>query len=125
MKESPADPQENSGEFDAFCEKGEVKGLYFGHDHNNAFHGDIRGIDVGYTQGAGFHVYGPGLDRGVRTIALHRDGSLSTQDLRYRDLVAKSCKSRCILLSSKSCPPMCTTRYPEQLKFLPPWAVLP
>ena len=36
MKESPADPQENSGEFDAFCEKGEVKGLYFGHDHNNA-----------------------------------------------------------------------------------------
>lgn len=89
MKESPADPQENSGEFDAFCEKGEVKGLYFGHDHNNAFHGDIRGIDVGYTQGAGFHVYGPGLDRGVRTIALHRDGSLSTQDLRYRDLVGK------------------------------------
>ena len=66
-----------------------MKGLYFGHDHNNAFHGDIRGIDVGYTQGAGFHVYGPGLDRGVRTIVLHRDGSLSTQDLRYRDLVGK------------------------------------
>ena len=50
MKESPADPQENSGEFDAFCEKGDVKGLYFGHDHNNAFHGDIRGIDVGYAR---------------------------------------------------------------------------
>ena len=44
---------------------------------------------MGYTQGAGFHVYGPGLDRGVRTIALHRDGNLSTQDLRYRDLVGK------------------------------------
>ena len=27
--------------------------------------------------------------QGVRTIALHRDGSLSTQDLRYRDLVGK------------------------------------
>lgn len=102
-----------------------MKGLYFGHDHNNAFHGDIRGIDVGYTQGAGFHVYGPGLDRGVRTIALHRDGSLSTQDLRYRDLVGKKLQEPLHFAFFKSCPPMCTTQFPAQLKFLPPWAVLP
>lgn len=89
MKESPADPQVNSGEFSAFKEKGEVKGLYFGHDHNNSFHGDIDGIDVGYTQGAGFNVYGPGLDRGVRVIDLTTDGGLDTYDLRYRDLVGK------------------------------------
>lgn len=90
MKESPADPQVNSGEFEAFKEKGEVKGLYFGHDHNNSFHGDIDGIDVGYTQGAGFNVYGPGLDRGVRVIELDVDGSLDTYDLRYRDIVGKN-----------------------------------
>lgn len=90
MKESPADPQVNSGEFDALKEKGEVKGIYFGHDHNNSFHGDIDGIDVGYTQGAGFNVYGPGLDRGVRVIDLNTDGSLETFDLRYRDIVGKS-----------------------------------
>ncbi len=89
MKESPADPQVNSGEFSAFKEKGEVKGLYFGHDHNNSFHGDIDGIDVGYTQGAGFNVYGPGLDRGVRVIDLSADGGLDTYDLRYRELVGK------------------------------------
>lgn len=89
MKESPADPQVNSGEFSAFREKGEVKGLYFGHDHNNSFHGDIDGIDVGYTQGAGFNVYGPGLDRGVRVIDLFTDGKLDTYDLRYRELVGK------------------------------------
>lgn len=89
MKESPADPQENSGEFDAFCEKGDVKGLYFGHDHNNSFHGDINGIDVGYTQGAGFNVYGPGLNRGVRVIDLFSDGKLETFDLRYVDIVGK------------------------------------
>lgn len=87
MKESPADPQENSGEFSAFCEKGDVKGVYFGHDHNNSFNGEINGIDVGYTQGAGFNVYGPGLDRGVRVIDLFEDGSLETFDLRYRDIV--------------------------------------
>ncbi|MDD6603865.1 MAG: metallophosphoesterase family protein [Eubacteriales bacterium] len=90
MRESPADPQVNSGEFDAFKEKGEVKGLYFGHDHNNSFNGDIDGIDVGYTQGCGFNVYGPGKDRGVRVIDLFSDGHISTYDLRYRDIVGNS-----------------------------------
>ena len=90
MKESPADPQENSGEFAAMKEKGDVRGIYFGHDHNNSFHGDIDGIDVGYTQGAGFDVYGPGKDRGVRVIDLHTDGTLETFDLRYKNLVGSS-----------------------------------
>lgn len=89
MKESPADPQENGGEFAAMKEKGDVRGIYFGHDHNNSFHGDIDGIDVGYTQGCGFNVYGPGLDRGVRVIDLFSDGHLDTFDLRYKNIVGK------------------------------------
>jgi hypothetical protein len=92
MKESPADPQENSGEFTAFKEKGEVLGVYFGHDHNNSFHGDVDGIDLGYTQGAGFHVYGPGKDRGVRIIELNKGGTIDTYDLRFRNLVGKKVK---------------------------------
>ena len=87
MRESPADPQVNTGEFDALKEKGEVKGLFFGHDHNNSFNGFIDGINVGYTQGA--NVYGPGLDRGVRVIDLFSDGTLDTYDMRYRDIVGK------------------------------------
>ena len=87
MKESPADPMENGGQFDAMAEKGDVKGIYFGHDHINSFNGKVRGIDVGYTQGAGFHVYGPGLDRGVRMINLNNDGTFETYGLRYRNLV--------------------------------------
>ena len=90
MRESPADPQMNSGEFEAMCEKGEVKGIYFGHDHNCSYHGDINGIDVGYTQGAGFNVYGPGLDRGTRVIDLFENGDVRTFDMRYRDIVGKS-----------------------------------
>lgn len=92
MKESPADPQENSGEFAAFKEKGEVIGVYFGHDHNNSFHGEVDGIDLGYTQGAGFHVYGPGKNRGVRIIELKKDGTLDTYDLRFKDIVGKKVK---------------------------------
>lgn len=92
MKESPADPQENSGEFAAFKEKGEVLGVYFGHDHNNSFNGKVDGIDLGYTQGAGFHVYGPGKDRGVRIIELKKDGSFDTYDLRFKNLVGNKLK---------------------------------
>lgn len=92
MKESPADPQENSGEFSAFKEKGEVIGVYFGHDHNNSFNGKVDGIDLGYTQGAGFHVYGPGKDRGVRIIELKKNGTLNTYDLRFRDIVGNKVK---------------------------------
>lgn len=92
MKESPAEPQENSGEFDAFKEKGEVLGVYFGHDHNNSFNGKVDGIDLGYTQGAGFNVYGPGKDRGVRIIELKKDGDFCTYDLRFRDIVGNKVK---------------------------------
>lgn len=87
MKESPADPMENSGEFAAMTEKGDVRGIYFGHDHNNSFNGKVNGVDLGYTQGAGFHVYGPGLDRGVRIINLKTDGEYDTYDLRYKDII--------------------------------------
>lgn len=92
MKESPADPQVNSGEFSAFKEKGEVIGVYFGHDHNNSFNGKVDGIDLGYTQGAGFHVYGPGKDRGVRIIELKKNGTLDTYDLRFKNLVGNKVK---------------------------------
>lgn len=92
MKESPADPQENSGEFAAFKEKGEVLGVYFGHDHNNSFNGKVDGIDLGYTQGAGFHVYGPGKDRGVRIIELKKNGTIDTYDLRFKNLVGNKVK---------------------------------
>lgn len=94
MKESPADPMENSGEFAAMSEKGDVVGIYFGHDHINSFNGKVNGIDVGYTQGAGFHIYGPGLDRGVRMINLSTDGSFETYDLRYRNLVGKNVREK-------------------------------
>lgn len=94
MLESPADPMVNSGQFAAMTEKGEVKGIYFGHDHNNSFHGLVDGVDIGYTQGAGFHVYGPGYKRGVRMINLSADGTLDTYDIRYEDLFGKKVKEK-------------------------------
>lgn len=73
MLESPATPEINNGEFDAFKEKGDVLGVYVGHDHNNSFVKKVDGIDLGYTQGAGFSTYGPGGNRGVRIFELNEE----------------------------------------------------
>ncbi len=94
MLESPADPNENGGEYEAMAEKGDIRGIYFGHAHNNSFNGKVGNIDIGYTQGAGFHVYGPGLNRGVRVINLSEDGSLETHDIRYHELLGKKVKEK-------------------------------
>ncbi len=71
MHESPAAPDRNCGEFEAMKEKGDVLGIFFGHDHINSFVKNVKGIDLGYTQGAGFNVYGPGKERGVRVFELN------------------------------------------------------
>lgn len=70
MYECPASPEINTGEFEAFKEKGEVLGICVGHDHNNSSRLNLDGIDLIYTQGSGFNVYGPGKKRGVRVIVL-------------------------------------------------------
>lgn len=70
MGESPAVPEINNGEFDAVSEKGDVLGVFVGHDHVNSFVKNLKGVDLGYTQGAGFNTYGPGDKRGVRVFVL-------------------------------------------------------
>lgn len=118
MKESPADPMENGGQFDAMAECGDVKGIYFGHDHINSFNGLVKGIDVGYTQGAGFHIYGPGLDRGVRIISLKEDGTFTTYDRRYRDLVGKKVKEKIRFAMYQIMPTNVYEAFYRLLKFL-------
>lgn len=69
--ETPAIPKVNTGEFEAFKEKGDVFALFVGHDHNNSFHKEFDGITLGYTQGTGFNTYGPGDKRGVRILTFY------------------------------------------------------
>jgi len=68
MGELPSSPDANAGLFEAAREKGEMLGMFFGHDHSNGFHGDVRGITLGYAPGAGYRTYGAGRNRGVRVL---------------------------------------------------------
>ncbi len=89
MGESPAAPSDNIGQIDAFLEKGEVLGVYVGHDHINSFVCNYKGIDLGYTQGAGFNVYGPGYNRGVRVFNVSENGTYETKTVTFGELCGK------------------------------------
>ena len=88
LLETPATPTHNSGEFEAFCEKGDTLAMFFGHDHNNSFMSKYKGMYIGYTQGCGFNIYGPKLNRGVRVIDLceSEPKKFKTHTLLYQDL---------------------------------------
>ncbi len=87
MGESPATSKINSGETQAFLEKGEVKVLLAGHNHNDSFMADYKGLKLGFTQGCSFSAYGPKLDRGVRCLDIKPDGSFESETLTYKMLL--------------------------------------
>lgn len=39
-------------------DRGDVQGIYCGHDHINSFYGDYYGVELGYCPGTGFAPYG-------------------------------------------------------------------
>lgn len=65
----------NSGLFAAALERGDVRGMFVGHDHVNDYVGDYYGIKLGYDANVGFQTYGLGGEendklRGVRVFEL-------------------------------------------------------
>ena len=72
----------NSGLFAAVLQRGDVKGIFAGHDHINTFDGVYCGIRLGFCGSIGSHAYGardndPGHDRerlrGGRVIDIRED----------------------------------------------------
>ncbi len=104
LGEAPAPSHINSGEIDAFLEKGDVKALFAGHNHNNSYVADYKGIALGFTQGCGFNVYGPGLNRGVRYIDIYPDGHFETRTLTYRELCGTEYDNKLIYLKQAMAP---------------------
>ncbi len=89
LEEPPSVPDENTGEFDAISEKGDVIAVYVGHDHKNSFVGRYKNVDLGFTQSAGFNEYGNRTKRGVRCIVIHEDNprEYKTYTRTYEELV--------------------------------------
>ncbi len=79
LGEPPCVPEFNSGELNALTEKGDVLGLFVGHDHRNSFWGALHGIDAGYTPCCGFNTYGPGANHAVRMFSTKQTHAIMKQ----------------------------------------------
>ena len=88
LLEPPSIPDINTGEFEALKEKGDILGVYVGHDHKNSYVGKYDGIDIGFTQSSGFNVYGNGKERGVRCFVIDENDPkhYETYTKTYRQL---------------------------------------
>jgi predicted MPP superfamily phosphohydrolase len=94
MLESVAALKQN-GQFERWVKLGNIKGAFFGHDHNNSFTGEYRGIRLGYCPGSGFGAYGPGYDRAVRIFDINEfNGSFNTYTVSYRDIMGEKVENR-------------------------------
>lgn len=62
----------NTGLFGAMVERGDVLGVFAGHDHDNDYIGKLHGIHLCYGRVSGYNCYG-NLPRGARVIEL-REG---------------------------------------------------
>ncbi|WP_027086965.1 metallophosphoesterase family protein [Cohnella panacarvi] len=76
----------NSGLFHAFVERGDVRGVFVGHDHVNDYWGELHGIRLCYGRATGFNAYGrDGFPRGARIIELNEDGRAFKSWMRLED----------------------------------------
>lgn len=79
-----------TGQYEAWLEKGDIIGAFFGHDHVNNFVGKTNdGIVLGYNGGTGFNTYGSGNKRSVRVYEFQEDNvsAYTTRCVYYDDVL--------------------------------------
>ncbi len=92
LLELPCPGYYNYGQFDAMNEKGDVLGMFFGHDHTNSFECDIDGMRIINTPSPTHHSYSSELNSGCRIITV-KESDTSTFESRLfteNDLAIKN-----------------------------------
>lgn len=86
--EQPSPGVFNYGQFDAMKERGDVLGIYCGHDHINSYELEYEGIIIGNTPGATCHSYGNEMTRGSRLFVINEEdtSTYSAEVITYNDL---------------------------------------
>lgn len=84
----------NSGLFMACLERGDVKGIFCGHEHMNAYHGKYCGIILGYDAAVGYDMSAHDDVRGGRVIDIYEDGTLETKHIKLMDIMGEDALRR-------------------------------
>lgn len=70
LLEFPCPGYYNHGQFDAMVQRGDILGVFSGHDHINSYETELDGIKIINTPGATFNSYGKEMTRGMRMITI-------------------------------------------------------
>lgn len=84
----------NSGLFTACLERGDVKGIFCGHEHMNSYHGKYCGIILGYDSCVGYDMAAHDDVRGGRVIDIKDDGSVTTKHIKLMDIMGEKALRR-------------------------------
>lgn len=79
----------NSGLFMACLQRGDVKGIFCGHEHLIDFQGKYCGIMLGYDAALGFNMSAHDDMRGGRIFEINEDGTFETRTVKLLDLMGK------------------------------------
>ena len=93
-REGVACSQMNSGLFMACLERGDVKGIFFGHEHLNDFQGQYCGITLAYDSCVGYDMSAHDDLRGGRIIDIWEDGRMETRHVKLMELMGESAMRR-------------------------------
>ena len=77
----------NSGLFAACLQRGDVRGIFCGHDHLCTYQAEYCGITLAYDGALGFDMSAHDDLRGGRIIDLSEDGTMKTHQVRLMDLI--------------------------------------
>ncbi|MBO4297282.1 MAG: metallophosphoesterase [Clostridia bacterium] len=85
----------SNGLFMACQQRGDVKAMFFGHEHLNDFSGNLFGITMGYASALGYDMTTDDDMRGGREIVLsERDGGMTTRHIKLLDIMGDRARRR-------------------------------
>lgn len=90
LNRTPRPSKHASSQFSAVLKQGDVKAMFFGHDHVNTYTINYKGIDLVATPTAGVGAYGD-ENKGVRIIELDEKDT-STYETRLVNFLDEYCK---------------------------------
>ncbi len=93
-REGVCSSEMNCGLFFACLERGDVRGIFAGHEHLCDFQGQYCGITLAYDGCVGYDMSAHDDMRGGRIIDLTEDGGMRTRQVRLWDLVGEKCMRR-------------------------------
>ncbi len=88
-RESVSCPELNSGLFMSCLQRGDVRGIFCGHEHLIDFDGQYCGVTLGYDGCIGYNMSAHDDLRGGRIIELSEDGGMQTYCIKLMDIMGK------------------------------------